>query len=73
MRKILAALLASVILFLAAAPALASTYLANTKSGKFHLYNCQTIKHPNAAHFVPYESRDACIADGYIPCKKCHP
>lgn len=73
MKKILAVLFASVILFLAAAPALASTYLANTKSGKFHYYNCSTIKHHNAAHFVPYESRDACIADGYKPCGRCHP
>lgn len=53
--------------------ALASTYLANTKSGKLHYYNCSTIKYPNAAHFVPYESRDAAVADGYIPCQRCHP
>ena len=50
---------------------LASTYLANTKSGKFHYYDCSTIKYPNAAHFVPYDSREAAIADGYIACQKC--
>lgn len=56
-----------------ATPALASDYLANTKSGKFHFVNCRTIKHPDAPHFVPYDSRDAAIADGYKPCGVCKP
>lgn len=53
--------------------ALASTYLANTKSGKFHYSDCSTIKHPNAGHFVTYNSRESAIAAGYIPCKRCNP
>ena len=39
----------------AATPALATDYLANTKSGKFHYASCRTIKHPEAPHFVPYK------------------
>lgn len=73
MQKIFLVLTAAILIILAAAPALASTYLANTKSGIFHRYDCSTIKHPNAAHFVPYESRQACIDDGYRPCRKCEP
>ena len=52
---------------------LAATYLANTNSGKFHFSDCSTIKHPNASHFLSYNSREAAIADGYIPCKRCNP
>lgn len=72
MRKIFIAMFAVVVLFFAN-QVLASTYLANTKSGKFHYSNCRTIKHPNAAHFVAYESRDACVNAGYKPCGVCHP
>lgn len=73
MKQLLAAVLAIIALFAFVTPTLASTYLANTKSGKFHYADCSTIKYPNASYFVPYESRDACIADGYIPCKRCTP
>ncbi len=73
MKKVFVAFLAVIALLLYVTPTLASTYLANTKSGKFHFSDCRTIKHPNAAHFVPYESRDACIADGYMPCGVCRP
>lgn len=73
MKKVLAAFLAVIVLVLFVTPTLASTYLANTKSGKFHFSDCRTIKHPNAVHFVSYESRDACIADGFKPCGVCRP
>ncbi|MBR1729615.1 MAG: nuclease [Selenomonadaceae bacterium] len=66
-------ILAMILFALSISPSYAVSYLANAKSGKFHIYNCPTIKHPNAAHFVPYNSRDAAIADGYIPCKRCDP
>ena len=73
MKKVFVAVLAVVVFFACITPTLASTYLANTKSGKFHFSDCRTIKHPNAAHFVPYESRDACLADGFKPCGVCRP
>lgn len=73
MKKIFAAFSVTILIILAASQVLASTYLANTKSGIFHYSNCRTIKHPNAAHFVPYESRQACIDAGYRPCQKCYP
>ena len=72
LRKIALATLAAVALS-AAIPALATDYLANTKSGKFHYATCRTIKHPDAPHFGPYSSREAAIADGYEPCGVCRP
>lgn len=53
--------------------AYASGYLLNTQSGKFHYASCRTIKHPNSAKFVPVESRDEDIAQGYQPCGVCKP
>ena len=73
MKKIFLMLAVTIFITLVTASALASTYLANTKSGIFHYSDCRTIKYPNAAHFVPYESRQACIDDGYRPCQKCEP
>lgn len=73
MKKIFLTLAVTILIILTAASALASTYLANKKSGIFHYADCPTIKHPNAAHFVPYESSADCINDGYRPCQKCHP
>ena len=54
-----------------AAHALAAGYLANTKSGKYHIATCRTIKNPGAAHFVPYNSASECAAAGYVPCGVC--
>ena len=53
--------------------AYASGYLLNTQSGKFHYASCRTIKHPNSAKFVPVESREEAIAQGYQPCGVCKP
>ena len=61
------------LLLLSETVGLASTYLANTKSGKFHYYNCPTIKNHGAPYFVTYNSRELAIANGYIPCKRCAP
>ena len=53
--------------------AYASGDLLNTQSGKFHYASCRTIKHPNSAKFVPVESREEAIAQGYQPCGVCKP
>ena len=59
------------LIFCFAAHALAAGYLANTKSGKYHVSTCRTIKHPNATHFVPYNSAAECEAAGFVPCRVC--
>ena len=72
LKKLAFAALAAMALSIAN-PALASDYLANTNSGKFHYASCRTLKHPDAPHFVHHSSRDAAIADGYVPCGVCKP
>lgn len=59
--------------FLVAAHGLAANYLGNSKSMKFHRYNCSTIKHPEAPHFVEFNTRDEAIVAGYVACKRCNP
>ena len=73
MIKRLFSLLILTAVILMATPGLAADYLGNTKSMKFHYYNCSTIKHPDAPHFVPFNSREEAIAAGYVPCQRCHP
>ena len=48
MLKKLALAIMATVAFSIATPALASDYLANTNSGKFHFADCRTIKHPDA-------------------------
>ena len=69
-KKIALATLAAVCVSIAT-PALASDYLGNPKSMKFHYSNCSTIKHPE--RFVEFSTRDDAIAAGYVPCKRCNP
>ena len=57
--------------FSIATPALATDYLGNPKSMKFHYTSCRTIKHPE--RFVSISSRDEAISAGYVPCKVCNP
>ncbi|MBO6253970.1 MAG: hypothetical protein J6O49_10010 [Bacteroidaceae bacterium] len=69
-KKIALATLAAVCVSIAT-PALASDYLGNPKSMKFHYSSCSTIKHPE--RFVEFSTRDDAIAAGYVPCKRCNP
>ena len=73
MKKFVSVFAITILIMLSAAHVLASTYLANTKSGIFHYSSCPTIKHPDAPHFVPYESAQECIDAGYRACQRCHP
>ena len=70
-KKSFAVAVVVILLVCLAAHAFAAGYLANTKSGKYHISTCRTIKHPNAAHFVPYNSEAECIAAGYTRCGVC--
>lgn len=47
------------------------TYVLNVKTKKFHLPSCGFL--PTANRQDTSESRDAVIAQGYVPCKKCNP
>lgn len=60
-------------LLLTCATALASTYVGNSNTGKFHFANCSAVDKMNPAHRVVLNSRDEAIASGFVPCKRCKP
>ena len=70
LKKIALATLAAVCLSITT-PALASDYLGNPRSMKFHYASCRTIKHPE--RFVEFDSRGAAVEAGYVPCGVCKP
>lgn len=47
------------------------TYVLNVKTKKFHRPSCNSL--PTANRLDSSESRDSIIAQGYSPCKRCHP
>lgn len=47
------------------------TYILNTKTMKFHKPSCNSL--PTTNRQDSSESREAIIAQGYEPCKKCNP
>ena len=70
LKKCAIALLAALAVSMAT-PALASDYLGNPRSMKFHYASCRTIKH--LENFIPFQTRDEAIDSGYVPCKVCNP
>ena len=71
MMKKLTLVLAMICVLSSVGTAFAADYLGNPRSMKFHYTDCRTIKHPE--NFVPIESRDEAIAEGYVPCGVCKP
>lgn len=71
MMKKISLVLATLCLLSSFGAAFAADYLGNPKSMKFHYANCRTIKHPE--NFVPFDSRDEAINNGYVPCGVCNP
>ena len=64
----------SVIALLTVMPVvLASNYVGNANSGKFHYSDCNAVGKMNPNNKVYFNSRDEAIAAGYIPCKRCNP
>ena len=54
-------------------PALASTYIGNSNTHRFHYSNCSSVDKMNPNHKIYIDSREEAIAEGYIPCKRCNP
>ncbi len=51
-----------------------STYVLNTKSRKFHLPDCDSVKDIKEANREDYTgSRAKLIEEGYVPCQRCNP
>ena len=52
----------------------AESYILNTNTKKFHRPSCSSVKQMKKSNKKSSsESRDALIAAGYDPCKKCNP
>ena len=56
-----------------AATALASTYVGNARTHKFHYADCRYVGEMNDNNKVYFEDRDEAINEGYVPCKVCRP
>ena len=61
------------IIALIATNVLASSYMGNSNTGKFHYSSCRWA-HKIAPHNrVPLNSREEAIEMGFVPCKVCRP
>lgn len=73
MKKFLAAIIAAIVMTTAFTTVLASSYVGNAKSRKFHYADCSMVNKMNPANKVYMNTREEAIAAGYVPCKRCKP
>ncbi len=73
MKKFLAAFIAIIVMTTAFATVLASSYVGNAKSRKFHYADCSMVNKMNPSNKVYMNTRDEAINAGYVPCKRCKP
>ena len=73
MKKFFAAIVAGVMLTATFATVLASSYVGNANSRKFHYADCSSVSKMNSANRVNFNTRDEAINAGYVPCKRCKP
>ncbi|WP_434132806.1 hypothetical protein KIAC18_000327 [Sporomusa sphaeroides] len=52
---------------------LASSYVGNARTYKFHFSGCRYVGQMNAGNKVYFDSRDEAVNAGYVPCKVCRP
>lgn len=71
MKKFLAAVV-TIIIFMTA-NVLASNYVGNANSKKFHYADCSMVGKMNPANKVYINTRNEAINAGYVPCKRCNP
>lgn len=50
-----------------------SPYIGNKNTKKFHKRNCSSIGQMKESNKVPFDTRDAAVNSGYVPCKRCNP
>ena len=73
MKKFFAAIVAVVVLTVSFATVLASSYVGNSNSRKFHYANCTHARKMNQKNRVYFNSREEAVKAGYVACKKCKP
>lgn len=73
MKKIFAAIVAVIVLTTTFATVLASNYVGNAKTHKFHYTDCASASKMNPANRVNFNTREDAVNAGYVPCKRCNP
>ena len=73
MKKFFAAVVTIIILTASFATVLASNYVGNANSMKFHYADCSMVNKMNPSNKVFMNTREEAINAGYVPCKKCNP
>ena len=73
MKKFLTAIIALIVLTTTFATVLASTYVGNANTKKFHYADCSSVGKMNPKNRVDFNTRDEAINSGYVPCKRCNP
>ena len=71
MRRVFA--LIAAIMVLMTANVLASNYVGNMNSKKFHYADCTAAQKIKLANRIEFNSRDEATGSGYVPCKICQP
>ena len=71
MQKILILIVAAI--FLMTANVLASNYVGNASSKKFHYADCSAAQKIKSVNRVEFNSREEAVSAGYISCKICKP
>lgn len=71
MKKFLALIVAAIVLM--TANVLASNYVGNSNSKKFHYADCSSAQKIKASNRVSFNSREEAVSKGYVPCKICKP
>lgn len=73
MKNLLVLVLLCLLCFAITAPALASSYLGNSKSLKFHYSDCRAAQKISVANRVNFSSAQEAIDAGYSRCGICKP
>ena len=73
MKKFFAAIVTIIFMTATFATVLASNYIGNANTKKFHYADCSSVNKMNPANRVDFTTREEAINAGYIPCKRCQP
>jgi len=73
MKKFLSIIIAIVVLTASVASVLASSYVGNSNSRKFHYADCSYARKMNQKNSVYFNSREEAVKAGYVACKRCKP
>ncbi|MBR2179547.1 MAG: nuclease [Selenomonadaceae bacterium] len=72
-KRLILAILTVFLILSVVMPVLASTYIGNKSSHRFHYSNCPSVAEMHPYNKVAINSREEAISEGYVPCKRCKP